>query len=123
MPKTSMDKNHGFAFRQYDIGLARKVSYMQPVAETVFMQKAAHQHFGFSVLTSDARHVVAPGFFGMYIRHGSKILQSSARLVFAKMFQVFHGTVQRNVPKKCKPISVQKVYTPIPGVPPVPRKE
>ena len=76
-----MNKYYGLVFRQHDVGFAGKVFYMQPVAETVFMQKAAHQHFGFGVLTSDARHVVAPGFFGMYICHNSKILQSSARLV------------------------------------------
>jgi len=88
MPKTSMYEYHSLVFRQHDIGFAGKVFYMQPVAETVFMQKAAYQHFGLGVLTSDARHVVAPGLFGMYIRHNSKILQSLTRMVLCKVFQV-----------------------------------
>jgi hypothetical protein len=49
---------------------------MQPVPEPVFMQKMTHQHFGFGILAPDARHVVTAGFFGVYIGHDAKVLQS-----------------------------------------------
>ncbi len=76
MPKTPVYKYYRFVFRQHDIRFAGQRFYMQPVAETVFMQKPAHQHFGLGILTTYARHVVAPRFFGMYIGHCVKVLQT-----------------------------------------------
>jgi hypothetical protein len=49
---------------------------MQAVAETVFMQKPAHQHFGLRILAPDARHVVAAGCLGVHICHKAKIRES-----------------------------------------------
>ena len=51
---------------------------MQPVPEPVFMQKPAHQHFGFGILAADARHIVAAGCFGVYIGHRTKVLNLCA---------------------------------------------
>ena len=72
MPKAAVDKNYGFVFGEYDIGLTGHIFYMQAVAETVFMQKLAHQHFGLGILTPNARHVIAARFLTVYICHGTK---------------------------------------------------
>jgi len=48
---------------------------MQPVPEPVFMQEPAHQHFGLGILAPYARHIVAAGFFGVYIGHSVKVVQ------------------------------------------------
>jgi len=72
-----MYKNYGFIFWQYYIRLPRQPLYMKPVPEPVFMQKLAHQHFGFGILAPDARHVVAAGFFAMYIGHNAKVQHSA----------------------------------------------
>ncbi|GAA3971541.1 hypothetical protein GCM10022210_21170 [Mucilaginibacter dorajii] len=48
---------------------------VQAVAETVFVQKLTHQKFGLGILSLNPGHVVASGFFGVYIGHSVKLLQ------------------------------------------------
>jgi hypothetical protein len=48
---------------------------MQPVPETIFMQKLTHQHFRLSILTFNPRHIIAAGFLAVHICHNAKIVQ------------------------------------------------
>ena len=50
---------------------------MQPVAETVFMQKPPHQHFRLGILAPYPRHVVAAGFFAVHIGHWAKLVKGA----------------------------------------------
>jgi hypothetical protein len=72
----------------------------------------AHQHFGFGILTPDARHVVAAGCFGVYIGHKAKI-----RLIKPGRFT---GANQRphwspNVPTEQAPCCIIFLPTRCPG--------
>jgi hypothetical protein len=40
------------------------------------MQKLPHQQFWLGILAAYARHVIAAGFFGVYIGHGVKVQQN-----------------------------------------------
>jgi hypothetical protein len=73
VPKTSMYKNYRLVFGQYNIRRPRQILYMQPVPKPVFMQKPAHQQFRLGILAVYARHVIAAGFFAVYIGHKAKV--------------------------------------------------
>jgi len=85
VPKTSMYKNYSFIFWQHNIRLPRQPLHMQPIPVPVFMQKPAHQHFGFGILAPDARHIVAAGCFGVYIGHAIKVLQFNNHTVIGSL--------------------------------------
>jgi len=70
MPETAMYKDDGLVFRQYYIGLAGEVFYVQTVAIAQGMQVAAHEHFGLGVLAFYAAHIVAACFLAVDIHRG-----------------------------------------------------
>ncbi|HVW16052.1 MAG TPA: hypothetical protein VHB54_19640 [Mucilaginibacter sp.] len=73
MPETPMYKYHGFIFGQYNVRFAGQVFHMQPVAETIFVQKLAHQYFRLGILTPYPRHIVAAGFLAVHVGHVVKL--------------------------------------------------
>jgi hypothetical protein len=52
---------------------------MQFIPEAIGMQKAAHEHFGFGVLTLYPAHVIAALFLGMYICHSAKLAKNQVK--------------------------------------------
>jgi hypothetical protein len=46
---------------------------MQPIPKPTFMQKPAHQQLRLGILAAYARHVIAAGFFAVYIGHKAKV--------------------------------------------------
>ena len=81
MPKAAMHKNYGFEFEQNDVGFSREVfsplSLWRGVgAEAVSSKtkafgekKFTYQHFRAGVLSFNPAHVIASGFFTVYISH------------------------------------------------------
>lgn len=59
MPEAAMNKNHGFVFRQNDIGTAGQFPVMQPEAIAHAVQERPDNHLRLGILTGDAAHVPA----------------------------------------------------------------
>lgn len=72
MPKAAMNKNDGFVFGQNDIGFTRKGFIVQFVTETLGVEKPTDDQLWFSIGRPDPAHVIAAGFFIVYVRHTGK---------------------------------------------------
>ena len=75
MPEAAMNKNHGFVFRQDDVGAARQFAVVQAEAITHSVEHRTHYHLRLGVFAGDAAHVPAsPGLretvFGFAWRPG-----------------------------------------------------
>ena len=69
MPETAMDKYHGSVAGQSDVGRARQVSPMEPVAESGRVQRFADRDFLSGVLRANTRHHAASDFRSYYVGH------------------------------------------------------
>lgn len=78
MPEASMYEDRSLAARHDDIGLARKVDTVQPVANAHLAKHPSHYEFGLSVLRSDRGHVPAALFGRVDVRHACTLRLTSA---------------------------------------------
>lgn len=69
MPEASMDEDHQAMLRKHDVWLAGQARAVQPVPETVTVQKASQQTFGLRVGASNAGHHAAADFLGDSVYH------------------------------------------------------
>ena len=76
VPETTMHKNDGFVFGQYNIGFAGEIFYVQAVTESVCKKKLTHQHLRFRILAFYAAHIVGAGFRVVDVGHAVKIRKS-----------------------------------------------
>jgi len=71
MPETAIYENDGPVPRENQIGLARQVFRMQPVAQPSRMQRAPNQQFRLRMATSDGSHIPAARSLVVNVRQGS----------------------------------------------------
>lgn len=58
VPKTSVDENYCFIFRQDNIGCSRQVFDMYPKAQAIGVQKTANHNFGARILAANSSHTI-----------------------------------------------------------------
>lgn len=62
VPETAMDQDNGLEFREHEIGFARHVPPMKPVAKTARVERATDNELWLGVLSPDPSHHPAADF-------------------------------------------------------------
>lgn len=84
MPVTPLNEHDRAVLRKNEIRLTRQLSVMQPITQSLTMQKASDQHFWLSILAANAGHHARPDRRSNYVCHGHTLFQ--------------HGTCRINRP-------------------------
>lgn len=75
MPVAPVNEHHRAVSRKNEIRGTGQFSVMQPIAQSLTMQKASDQHFGLGILASNAGHHPRPDCRSNHICHGQALFQ------------------------------------------------